>query len=36
MDKSFAMLSASLYRRGFSAEEIRSALQRAQAEYEEY
>ncbi len=29
-------LSASLYRRGFSAEEIRSALQRAQAEYEEY
>ena len=29
-------LSASLYRRGFSAEEIRSALRRVQADFEEY
>ena len=29
-------LSASLYRRGFSAEEIRSALRRIQADFEEY
>ena len=29
-------LSASLYRRGFSGEEIRSALRRAQADDEEY
>ena len=29
-------LSASLYRRGFSAEEIRGALRRVQADFEEY